>query len=315
MDKTLSLPGYINLVCAKKVYLTPCQKEMHDPLTFLYNPFMKKQSLELLLYGSDTGHERNFVVDRPGPRNDWVILCFRTPFLIRTANGLETGQPGDCIVHDPKYPEWHTTVSSERAGFRNDWLHVAGPEMAELTKRFQIPLNQRIPTGFGSFLSEHLHVITDEDRRREAFWKEKIAIELEKILLRIGRAQENYRAGETLSLSERAHLETFRTVRSMLLDRFNEPWSINMLAALAQLSPNRFSVLYTKFFGISPIEELLQHRLKQSCTMLVYSGATLETIAERCGFTDAAYFSRVFKRRMGCTPGAYRKLSGSSRFR
>jgi AraC-like DNA-binding protein len=182
------------------------------------------------------------------------------------------------------------------------------------SQRFQIPLNQRIPTGFVSFSSEHLHVIADEDRRREVFWQERIGLELEKILLRIGRAQENYSVGETSSVTERAHLSQFRLIRSTMLDRYNEPWNITMLATIAHLSTNRFSVLYTNFFKLSPIEELIQHRLKHSCTMLIYSDATLETIAERCGFTDAAYFSRVFKQRMGCNPGAYRRLSVSPSF-
>ena len=277
---------------------------------------MKKilsSSPSLLLYGSDTPHDRNFIVDRPGPRNDWVILCFRTPFLMRTESGLETGEPGDCIIHDPTYREWHTTLPGEKEGFRNDWLHVANKGMKELTQRFNIPLNRRIPTGFGAFLSEHLHVITHEDRHRETFWQERIGLELEKALLRLGRAQETYHAEKTLSATEQIHLAHFRVIRSTLLDRFNETWNVKTLADMAYMSPNRFAVLYSTFFKTSPIEELIQHRLKQSCTMLVYSEATLETIAENCGFTDAAYFSRVFKQRMGCSPGAYRKLSVSPR--
>jgi AraC-like DNA-binding protein len=299
------------------VYSEERKKEMNKSLVFLYNPFMKKtlsSSPSLLLYGSGTPHERNFIVDRPGPRNDWVILCFRTPFLMRTENGLETGGPGDCIVHDPTYREWHTTLPGEQEGFRNDWLHVAKSGMEALTQRFKIPLNRRIPTGFGAFLSEHLSIIAYEDRHRETFWQERIGIELEKALLRLGRVQEAYRAEKILSATEQAHLAHFREIRSTLLDRFNETWNVKTLADMAHMSPNRFAVLYSTFFKTSPIEELIQHRLKQSCTMLVYSEATLETIAERCGFTDAAYFSRVFKQRMGCSPGAYRKLSVSPTF-
>lgn len=265
--------------------------------------------LSLLLYGLDTPHDPRFVVDRPGPRNDWVILCFRSACLIRTEGGLKTGQAGDCIVHDPGFSEWHTTVPGESEGFRNDWLHLADTGMQRLIQQYRVPLNQLIPTGFGAFLSEHLRVIANEDRRREAFWQKRIGLELEKVLLRIGRAQENHSAGEVLSLTERSHLTHFRVIRSTMLDRFNEPWTIPALAAMAQVSPNRFSVLYSSFFKLSPIEELIQHRLKHSCTMLVYSDQTLGTIAELCSFTDAAYFSRVFKQRMGCTPGAYRKLS------
>ncbi len=299
--------------CTKRVYSESCKKEMDKSLNFLYNPFMPAKALQvspqLLLYGLDTPHDSKFVVDRPGPRNDWVILCFRTPFLMRTADGLETGQPGDCIIHDPNYSEWHTTLPSEKEGFRNDWLHIGKSGMKELIEQFEIPLNRRIQTGLASFLSENLRVIADEDRRHEAFWQERIRIEVEKILLRLGRAQQNYTASEILSVAEQAHLIRFKMLRTTMLEHFREPWNIATLADQAYLSLNRFSVLYSKFFKISPIEELLRHRIQHSCTMLIYSDDTLESIAEACGFTDAAYFSRVFKKRMGCNPGAYRKLS------
>ena len=65
---------------------------MYKTLRILYNPFTEmKQALRLLLYGIDTPHDRGYVVDRPGPRQEWIILCFRTPFQIRTDHGLETG--------------------------------------------------------------------------------------------------------------------------------------------------------------------------------------------------------------------------------
>jgi AraC-like DNA-binding protein len=267
-----------------------------------------KRSLSLDLYGIDTQHDPGFVVDRPGPRQEWIIMCFRTPFLVRTDHGLEIGQPGDCVVHDASYSEWHTALPGASEGFRNDWLHLRVEGVREQASRFKIQLNRRIPTGFASFLSDHLRIIADEDRRRSAFWQERIGLELETILLRIGRAQETHSSGAIFSSSERSHLEQFTQIRSSMLDRFFEHWSLKTLATMAAMSPNRFSVLYTLFFKISPIEELIQHRLRQSCTMLVYSGLNLEGIAEACGFIDAPYFSRVFKQRMGCSPGAYRKM-------
>jgi AraC-like DNA-binding protein len=282
---------------------------MYKTLKILYNPFTAmKQALRLLLYGIDTPHDCGYVVDRPGPRQEWIILCFRTPFLIRTDHGLETGQPGDCVVHDASYSEWHTALPGASEGFRNDWLHLRVEGVREQASRFKIQLNRRIPTGFASFLSDHLRIIADEDRRRSAFWQERIGLELETILLRLGRAQETHSSGAILSGSEQAHLEQFTQIRSSMLDHFSEIWSLKTLAAMAAMSPNRFSVLYTLFFKISPIEELIQYRLKQSCTMLVYSDSNLDTIAEACGFTDAPYFSRVFKKRMSCYPGAYRKM-------
>jgi AraC-like DNA-binding protein len=292
----------------RKSYAGTPINAMHKTLNTLYYRFVTMKPLSLILYGIDTPHDPGYVVDRPGPRQEWIILCFRTPFQIRTERGLEIGQPGDCVVHDANYSEWHTALPGASEGFRNDWLHLRVEGVREQANRFKIQLNRRIPTGFTSFLGDHLRTIADEDRRRNAFWQERIAVELETILLRIGRAQDIHTSGAILSGSERAHLEQFTPIRSTMLDHFSEPWSLKTLAATAKMSPNRFSVLYSLFFKISPIEELIQHRLQQSCTMLVYSDSNLDTIAEACGFMDAPYFSRVFKQRMGCSPGVYRKM-------
>ena len=292
-------------------------KTMQKTLGFLYYPFIftivlekpnMRKPLRLLLYGTDTPHDPEFVVNRPAPRQDWIVLCFRTPFLLKTKTGLELGNPGDCVVHDANFSEWHTTLEGSIQGFRNDWLHIGAHGMKEVTNRYGVPLNQRIPTGFSAFLNDNLRNIATEDHRREQFWDERIGIELETIFLRIGRAWANHNAGETLTSTERSHFEHFKVIRSTMLEHFQQPWTVQSLATLADMSANRFSVLYALFFKISPIEELIQHRLKQSCMMLVSSDNNLEEIADACGFTDASYFSRVFKQRMGCNPGAYRTM-------
>ena len=41
--------------------------------------------------------------------------------------------------------------------------------------------------------------------------------------------------------------------------------------------------------------------------MLVSCSESIESIAVKCGFESQAYFTRVFKRINGMTPGQYRK--------
>jgi AraC family transcriptional activator of pobA len=47
-------------------------------------------------------------------------------------------------------------------------------------------------------------------------------------------------------------------------------------------------------------------QMREACRMLVYSRATIAAIGYELGFDDPSYFSRVFRRVMGLTPGAYR---------
>jgi AraC family transcriptional activator of pobA len=41
--------------------------------------------------------------------------------------------------------------------------------------------------------------------------------------------------------------------------------------------------------------------------MLIYSSAPVSLIAYELGFSDPAYFSRFFKRRIGTTPSVFRE--------
>jgi AraC family transcriptional regulator len=49
-----------------------------------------------------------------------------------------------------------------------------------------------------------------------------------------------------------------------------------------------------------------QLRLDFACAQLTSGRHSLAAIAQAAGFADQSHFTRVFRRRMGLTPGAYR---------
>ena len=58
--------------------------------------------------------------------------------------------------------------------------------------------------------------------------------------------------------------------------------------------------------GVGPADFLAQQRLKQASAELRGTEDKLETIAARCGFSNATYFCRVFRKFTGVTPSQYR---------
>lgn len=52
---------------------------------------------------------------------------------------------------------------------------------------------------------------------------------------------------------------------------------------------------------------VLDERIRRSKNMLLLGERSVEEIAEACGFSSAAYFSRVFVEQTGMTPAAYKK--------
>ena len=78
------------------------------------------------------------------------------------------------------------------------------------------------------------------------------------------------------------------------------------LAAQMHLHPGAFSRSFRVVYGQTPMRMLRDLRLAEARQRLETTDETLETIAVRCGFEEAAYFSRVFHLRYGLPPGRYR---------
>jgi len=79
------------------------------------------------------------------------------------------------------------------------------------------------------------------------------------------------------------------------------------VARAAGLSPGHFSHLMRAKTGWSFTELLTRLRTDHACHLLAHTELGLVQIALQCGFGDQSYFSRVFRRRIGQTPGDYRR--------
>lgn len=78
----------------------------------------------------------------------------------------------------------------------------------------------------------------------------------------------------------------------------------------AGISPSHFSHLLKDRTGRSFTELLRQCRVDLACELLLHSDDTLAVIADRCGFCDQSYFTRVFRDVKGMTPGQFRDRAG-----
>jgi AraC-like DNA-binding protein len=86
----------------------------------------------------------------------------------------------------------------------------------------------------------------------------------------------------------------------------------NRMAALARFGESRFAVLYRQCFGISPIEDLIQARLRHAQRLLTNRHTTVAEAAEKSGFRNVPHFSRLFSRRVGSSPSEYQRSSKRS---
>ncbi len=80
--------------------------------------------------------------------------------------------------------------------------------------------------------------------------------------------------------------------------------SIDSIAKLAYVSKSNFFKMFRDELGTSPNEFILQERINRAKELLASQNSIKET-AFQTGFSDANYFTRVFKQLVGVTPKSY----------
>ncbi len=95
-------------------------------------------------------------------------------------------------------------------------------------------------------------------------------------------------------------------------EQLSSPLREEELAKACQYSPTYFSRLFHSVMGKTLKQYIIQKRLSLACGLLVSERDKISNIASASGFNDVSYFSRVFKKYMGCSPGEYRINQGRS---
>ena len=82
-------------------------------------------------------------------------------------------------------------------------------------------------------------------------------------------------------------------------------WTVAGLAKLAGMSRSAFAARFTETLGCAPMEYLSRWRMTVAQDALSRGGTSLDRLALEVGYESASAFSTAFRRRVGCSPGAF----------
>jgi len=106
--------------------------------------------------------------------------------------------------------------------------------------------------------------------------------------------------------SGRSDFELFSRFRAEVELHYKEQWQVGQYAAALRATPVRLNRLCLKLSGKSAFDITQDRLMLEACRKLTYLPASIASIAYELGFQDPAYFSRLFKKRMGLTPKQFR---------
>jgi transcriptional regulator GlxA family with amidase domain len=103
-----------------------------------------------------------------------------------------------------------------------------------------------------------------------------------------------------------------RDVAALVLERLDQPLPVERLAAGVGMSPRNLSRWCRAHLGESPADLVRRLRLDEARRLLEETSLPLKDITARTGLGDASTMWRVFTRRLGVTPAAYRQRFSAS---
>lgn len=89
-------------------------------------------------------------------------------------------------------------------------------------------------------------------------------------------------------------------------------WTVASLARIAGQSRSAFAARFGAVLSCGPIEYLARWRMALAKDALLRGTKTLDRIADDIGYRSASAFSTAFRKRLGCPPGQFARINGSS---
>lgn len=113
--------------------------------------------------------------------------------------------------------------------------------------------------------------------------------------------------GETLDMRAVSSDYSLARAQHYIEQHYMENITVEKLAGLGYMSKTTFNRRFKSEIGITPIEYLIEVRIKMAKLMLKRKENQMTDIAMRCGFGSSGHFSSCFQKHVGLSPTEYRE--------
>lgn len=237
---------------------------------------------------------------RPAGRPDYQLLYVASG-IAHFQNG-QTYFPlpaGSAVVYYPNHTQFYYYTAEDASDVF--WVHFTGNQVSRYLKGNGFPDNGFYMVGINSrYVSIFNHMIHEQQLKKENY-DELCKHYLLQLLLLMNRGMKE--ASESCN----NHIAAINRTVTYFHGHYNEPISICKIAKENHLTPNWFNRCFQDYYGMSPQAYLMNIRIEKAKEFLTNYSLSIAEVSQLTGYSDAFYFSRIFKRKTGLSPQQYRK--------
>lgn len=160
------------------------------------------------------------------------------------------------------------------------------------------PVNVGVYQDFHGELYSTVQSIVAEIMNQPLRYKEMVGVKLQALLLQLLRLQES---------PSKPGTKNFEYAVSYIAQNFHEKIILQDMAQQLHLSYDYFQHRFKELMGESPQQFLIRKRLEAAEQMLLEENVSITEIAQRCGFSNSAQFSSMYKKSRKKTPREAKK--------
>lgn len=207
---------------------------------------------------------------------------------------------GDCVWLDCTKSYSHESSADDPWSLM--WVHFTGPEASGFYSVYRQNNNPYLfhptnPTAFTDLIRE----LFDNQQHKTPLtelYDNRLLTDMIAICFQTG----NEKAASDYSTHSK-----LQQIRTHLEEHYQEKINLEDLSSRFFISKYHLSREYKKIYGVTIGNDLTAIRISHAKSLLRFTEDPVESIALSCGFQEAGYFIKVFRKSENMTPLEYRK--------
>lgn len=236
-----------------------------------------------------------YAIRRINGRSDYHLLYVKSGRCDAVYDGKRYNlSDGNFVIY---YPHQTQEYSFDTDGCTTYWMHFSGRAAKEILSELQIEPGAyrcKLPDNAAAMFEELIREFHLKHYMHNSA-ENALLIYLLTILSRYIHAVHN--------------TNDIERVIMLMNIRYDVPYDSQSYAKICALSKSRFSHKFKEVTGDTPSRYFIGIKIDKACELLKFSNLSLSEIAEKIGYDNALYFSRIFKKYMHLSPTEYRTKS------